>query len=103
MPFAMKMPTRIPTLLKSGYGLHLQVNKKSRDTLFQIHHEIAGRAPGQKNVTTLLGEIGEDGWELVEYSEGSRKLDGTMRNLLRIRSNFVNCQTETWIFKRPKD
>ena len=77
--------------------------RKSRDTLFQIHREIAGRAPGQKNVTALLGAIGEEGWELAEYSQGSRKLDDTLRNLLRIRSDFVICQTEIWILKRPKN
>ena len=77
--------------------------QKSRDTLFQIHREIAGRAPGQRNISALLGAIGEEGWELAEYSQGSRKLDDNMRNLLRVRSEFVNCQTETWIFKRPKN
>jgi hypothetical protein len=77
--------------------------RRSADTLFRIYHEIAGRAPGQKNVSALLGAIGEAGWELADYSEGSRKLDDNMRDLLRIRSEFVICQTETWIFKRPKD
>ncbi|NIP27125.1 MAG: hypothetical protein GWN67_18010 [Phycisphaerae bacterium] len=77
--------------------------RRSAGTLFQIYHEIAGRAPGQKNVTALLGAIGENGWELVDYSEGSRKLDDNMRYLLNLRPDFINCQTETWIFKRPKD
>jgi hypothetical protein len=77
--------------------------RRSTDTIFRMHHELAGGAPNQRNVLALLRAIGEDGWELAEYSEGSRKLDDTMRDLLRIRSEFVICQTETWLFKRPNN
>jgi hypothetical protein len=77
--------------------------QKYARTLSNMYYELTGRSQGNRNVSVLLGAIGEDGWELAECSQGSRKLDDTMRNLLRIRSSLVICQTETWIFKRPKD
>lgn len=77
--------------------------RKSARVLSGMYYTLTGSSHGQQNVSVLLGAIGEDGWELAEYSQGSRKLDDTMRNLLRVRSEFVICQTETWLFKRPKN
>jgi hypothetical protein len=77
--------------------------RKWADNLFRIHHEIAGGSPGQQNVLALLRAIGEEGWELADYSQGSRKLDDTLKNLLNVGSEFVICQTETWLFKRQKN
>ncbi len=77
--------------------------QKSARTLSGMYYNLTGSSHGQQNVSVLLGAIGEEGWELTEYSQGSQKLDDTMRNLLRVRSNSVICQTETWLFKRPKN
>lgn len=77
--------------------------QKFARTPSDMYYKLTGRSQGKRNVSVLLGTIGEDGWELVEYSHGSRKLDDTMRDLLNVRPDFVICQTETWLFKRPKN
>lgn len=77
--------------------------QKFARTPSDMYYKLTGSSQGQRNISVLLGAIGENGWELADYSEGSRKLDDTMRDLLNLRSDFVNCQTETWIFKRPKN